>query len=92
MDAVCLGGRAWIDVCAGRIPSLGHRVVHFPCSRCFASSVEEQGPGGALACLQCSWLVTCSTRVLAALLTAQMELPEIAASGTYCGFVNDKNT
>lgn len=67
-------------------------MIHFPCAGFFAVSLEEQGLWGALACLQCSWLVTCSTCVLAAVLTAQTELPEIAASGTYCGFVNDKNT
>lgn len=79
-------------LCAEGIPGLRHRLIHFPYSCFFAASVEEQGLGGALACLQCSWLVTCSPCVLAALLTAQMELLEIAASGTHCGFVNDKNT
>lgn len=77
---------------ADRLPRLGHRVIPFHCTCFLAMSLEEESLWGALACVQCSWLVTCSTCVLAALLTAQMELPEIAASGTYCGFVNDKNT
>lgn len=81
-----------LDLYAGRVPRLRCRMISFPPACCFAMSLEEKGLWGALACLWCSWLVTCSTSVLAALRTAQTELPEIAASCMYCGFVNDKNT